>query len=128
MAPFTLLPPTVAAVPLVCDSPHSGTTYPDDYRHAVARELLRRGEDTHVEALWQAVPAVGGTLLAAHFPRTYIDANRTEDDLDAALLAAGRRERRHSANWGGSRRISTIPRTRGAPRRRTGCRSGRRCS
>lgn len=87
MTPFTLLPPTAAAVPLVCDSPHSGTFYPDDYRHAVPRELLRRGEDTHVEALWQDVPAVGGTLLHAHFPRTYIDANRNEDDLDPELLA-----------------------------------------
>lgn len=84
--PFTLLAPTAAAVPLVCDSPHSGTSYPSDYDHAVPRALLRRGEDTDVEALWQAVPAVGGTLLAAHFPRTYIDVNRTEDDLDPELL------------------------------------------
>lgn len=87
MVPFTLLPPTAAAVPLVCDSPHSGTTYPDDFGHAVPRELLRRGEDTHVEALWEAVPAVGGTLLAAHFPRTYVDVNRTAEDLDPELLA-----------------------------------------
>ena len=87
MAPFTLLAPTAPAVPLVCDSPHSGTQYPADYGHAVPRELLRRGEDTHVEALWEAVPAVGGTLLAAHFPRTYIDANRNLDDLDPELLA-----------------------------------------
>ncbi len=84
--PFTLSAPTAPAVPLVCDSPHSGTDYPADYRHAVPRELLRRGEDTHVEALWAAVPAVGGTLLAAHFPRTYIDCNRNEDDLDPELL------------------------------------------
>ena len=87
MAPFTLLAPTASAVPLVCDSPHSGTHYPADYGHAVPRELLRRGEDTHVEALWEAVPAVGGTLLAAHFPRTYIDANRNLVDLGPGLLA-----------------------------------------
>jgi N-formylglutamate deformylase len=86
MAPFTLLAPGAPAVPLVCDSPHSGTWYPDDYRHAVPREQLRRGEDTHVEALWEAVPQVGGTLLHAHFPRTYIDANRTLEDLDPELL------------------------------------------
>jgi len=85
--PFTLSAPTAPAVPLVCDSPHSGTAYPADYGHAVPRALLRRGEDTHVEALWEAVPAVGGTLLAAHFPRTYIDCNRTEDDLDPELFA-----------------------------------------
>jgi N-formylglutamate deformylase len=84
--PYTLCAPVAPAVPLVCDSPHSGTDYPEDFGHAVPRALLRRGEDTHVEALWQAVPAVGGTLLAAHFPRTYIDCNRTEDDLDPELL------------------------------------------
>lgn len=84
--PFTLSAPTAPAVALVCDSPHSGTDYPGDFGHAVPRALLRRGEDTHVEALWEAVPAVGGTLLAAHFPRTYIDTNRTEDDLDPELL------------------------------------------
>lgn len=86
-SPFSIERPAVEPIPLVCDSPHSGTWYPDDYRHAVDRELLRRGEDTHVEALWQAVPAVGGTLVHAHFPRTYIDANRNLDDLDPALLA-----------------------------------------
>lgn len=85
--PFTLVPPAAPPVPLVCDSPHSGTWYPDDYAHAVARELLRRGEDTHVEALWEAAPRVGATLLHAHFPRTYIDANRNLDDLDPDLLA-----------------------------------------
>lgn len=85
-APFSLSHPA-EPIALVCDSPHSGTSYPADFRHAVPRALLRGGEDTDVEALWQAVPAVGGTLLAAHFPRTYIDANRTLDDLDPELLA-----------------------------------------
>lgn len=83
---FTLSGPEAPALPLVCDSPHSGTHYPCDFGHAVPRALLRRGEDTHVEALWRAAPAVGATLLAAHFPRTYIDANRTLDDLDPELL------------------------------------------
>lgn len=88
MSPFTLQRPAGPAVPLVCDSPHSGTRYPDDYRPAVPLALLRGGEDTHVDTLWAAVPAVGGTLLAAQFPRTYIDPNRSEDDLDPELLDA----------------------------------------
>ncbi|MBK6008624.1 N-formylglutamate amidohydrolase [Ramlibacter ginsenosidimutans] len=87
-APFTLREPAADPVPLVCDSPHSGTWYPEDFRAAVPHALLRRGEDTHVEALWEAVPAVGGTLLHAHFPRTYIDPNRNLDDLDPELLDA----------------------------------------
>lgn len=85
---FDLHPPAAAPIALVCDSPHSGTDYPPDFGHAVPRALLRRGEDTHVEALWEAAPAVGATLLAARFPRTYIDANRTLDDLDPQLLSA----------------------------------------
>ena len=85
---FTLRTPVAPSIPLVCDSPHSGTTYPDDFGHAVPRALLRAAEDTHVEALWQAAPDVGATLLAAHFPRSYIDANRTLDDLDPELLDA----------------------------------------
>lgn len=84
---FTLHPPLAQALPLVCDSPHSGTDYPADFGHSVPLNLLRQGEDTHVDTLWAAVPHVGGTLLAAHFPRTYIDPNRTLDDLDPALLA-----------------------------------------
>lgn len=84
---FDLTPPTGPATALVCDSPHSGTDYPEDFGYAVPLALLRRGEDTHVEALWQAAPAVGATLLAARFPRTYIDANRTLEDLDPELLS-----------------------------------------
>lgn len=84
--PYTLHIPSGAGIPLVCDSPHSGTDYPADFTHSVNRALLRSGEDTHVDALWNAVPRVGGTLLAARFPRTYIDCNRTEDDLDPTLL------------------------------------------
>jgi N-formylglutamate amidohydrolase len=79
--------PVVAAVPLVCDSPHSGTVYPDDFGYAVPLALLRQGEDTHVDALWQAAPDVGATLLAAQFPRVYIDPNRTLADLDPDMLA-----------------------------------------
>ncbi|VFR51885.1 N-formylglutamate deformylase [plant metagenome] len=84
---YTLRAPEAAPIALVCDSPHSGVDYPADFGHAVDRQVLRAAEDTHVEALWQDVPAVGGTLLAAHFPRSYVDANRSEDDIDAALLA-----------------------------------------
>lgn len=79
-------PDPSARLPLVCDSPHSGTAYPGDFDTIVPMALLRQGEDTDVEALWSAVPEVGGTLIEAHFPRSYIDPNRAVDDLDPALL------------------------------------------
>lgn len=85
--PFTLRLPEGEPVPLVCDSPHSGTQYPDDFGYAVPFDLLRGGEDTDVHVLWQALPSVGATLLAAEFPRAYIDPNRDIEDIDANLLA-----------------------------------------
>jgi N-formylglutamate deformylase len=78
--------PGTNAIPLVCDSPHSGTHYPDDFNYAVDLADLRRCEDTHVEKLWAAVPSVGGTLIHATFPRSYTDANRTEFDIDVSML------------------------------------------
>jgi len=84
--PFTLYQPTADALPLVADSPHSGLKYPADFGYALPFDELRAGEDTDVDVLWQALPTVGGTLLAAEFPRSYIDPNRDPADLDAALL------------------------------------------
>jgi N-formylglutamate amidohydrolase len=79
--------PTATPVPLVLDSPHSGTAYPDDFDHAPSREVVRQAEDTHVEALYSDAPAVGATLIEAHFPRSYIDPNRHRSDIDRELLA-----------------------------------------
>lgn len=85
--PFTLRLPEGEALPLICDSPHSGTKYPDDFGYAVPFDLLRAGEDTDVHVLWDALPSVGATLLAAEFPRAYIDPNRDIEDIDAGMLA-----------------------------------------
>ncbi|HRL99157.1 MAG TPA: N-formylglutamate amidohydrolase [Acidovorax sp.] len=85
-APVEVWQPTGQPLPLVCDSPHSGTAYPDDFGHAVPLALLRRGEDTHVHRLWHTAPAHGATLIAATFPRTYIDVNRADNDLDPAQI------------------------------------------
>jgi len=75
-------------VPVVFDSPHSGTMYPADFDAIVPHQVLRRAEDTHVEALYAAAPDLGAALIAANFPRSYIDANRSLLDIDAALLDA----------------------------------------
>ncbi len=88
-AAFSLLSPTTTHdhnVPVVFDSPHSGTHYPADFGHTVDSLTLRRAEDTHVETLYAAAPELGATLLSANFPRSYIDANRSLLDIDEALL------------------------------------------
>ncbi len=85
---LTLHAPTGAEVPVIFDSPHSGTVYPEDFGFAIDYQVLRKGEDTFVHELFDAAPANGAHLLEAHFPRTYIDPNRPEDDIDEKLLNA----------------------------------------
>ncbi len=85
-ATITRHPSQGRSLPLVCDSPHSGITYPADFAYEVPFALLRQGEDTDVDELWAHVPEVGGTLISATFPRTYIDPNRAIDDIDPEML------------------------------------------
>lgn len=85
--PYAIVPPSTTPCPLVCDSPHSGTRYPDDFRAIAPMADLRQCEDTGVESLWAAVPSAGGWLLHAHFPRSYIDPNRSCNDIDPAQLS-----------------------------------------
>ena len=68
------------------DSPHSGTCYPDDFLYSCAHAVLRRAEDTHVEKLYDFAPALGAHWVEAHFPRSYLDANRNISEMDVTLL------------------------------------------
>ena len=88
MHAFELTRPAGLELPIVVDSPHSGRHYPEDFGAALPRVALRQGEDAFVELLWAGAPAVGASLLAAHFPRVYIDPNRSLEDVDQALLDA----------------------------------------
>jgi len=83
---FHLIHPSGHAVPLVLDSPHSGADYPEDFRAAVDHEALRQSEDSFVDELYSFGPSLGATLIAARFPRSYIDPNRSLLDLDASLI------------------------------------------
>ncbi|MGL6109619.1 MAG: N-formylglutamate amidohydrolase [Rubrivivax sp.] len=86
--PVSVARPAQGALPIVIDSPHSGTHYPPDFGYAAPFELLRRGEDLFVERLYENAPRHGATLIAAGFPRAYIDPNRVLADIDEALLDA----------------------------------------
>lgn len=73
-------------LPLVFDSPHSGKIYPQDFNYACPFPELEKAEDKYVEELFAAAPDHGASFLHAHFPRSYIDANRAADDIDPELL------------------------------------------
>jgi len=75
------------ARPLVVDSPHSGRAYPGDFGHAAPLALLRRAEDAFVDDLFEDAPRHGAGFLKALFPRSYIDPNRHEGEIDEAMLA-----------------------------------------
>lgn len=78
--------PIAAPLPLVLDSPHSGSQYPADFGFTCPLSNLRRAEDTYVDELYGAAPSLGATLIGALFPRSYLDPNRAPDDLDPALI------------------------------------------
>ena len=91
-APYVALHQAVRVVqgtgPLVLDSPHSGTQYPADFAYACALTALRTAEDTHVEKLYDFAPGLGASWVEAHFPRSYLDANRNTTEIDVTLLDA----------------------------------------
>jgi N-formylglutamate amidohydrolase len=79
--------PHTPAFPLVLDSPHSGHDFPHDFDAVVSEFDLRDGEDTFVDDLYLPATELGIPLLAAQFPRTYLDPNRHRGDIDLELLA-----------------------------------------
>ena len=84
--PVEIRGPETPALPLVLDSPHSGNAFPDDFGAAVSEAELREGEDCFVDELYAAGPEMGAPLLAALWPRTYLDPNRHAGDVDLNLL------------------------------------------
>lgn len=85
--PFELFEVSGEAAPLIFDSPHSGRFYPRDFRVKPPLALLRQGEDAYVDQLIADAPLKGVAVLAANYPRVYIDPNRDHDDIDESLLA-----------------------------------------
>ena len=87
--------PAAPKQPLLLDSPHSGFDFPADFNAAVSEFDLRDGEDCFVDELYRPATERGVALIAAQFPRTYIDPNRHRGDIDLALLEGGRWPHEH---------------------------------
>ncbi len=83
---LSVIAPRGALVPMVFDSPHSGLDLPADFNPAVSAERVRVAADTHVDDLFSSAPAVGAPLLKAHFPRSFLDVNRSLLDMDPQLV------------------------------------------
>jgi N-formylglutamate amidohydrolase len=87
--PFEVRSSAEQRVPFVFNSPHSGHCYPDRFMSMVRldRNAIRRSEDCFVDELFGAAVPLGAPLLAANFPRAYIDVNREPWELDPRMFA-----------------------------------------
>ncbi|MEZ5775609.1 MAG: N-formylglutamate amidohydrolase [Hyphomicrobiaceae bacterium] len=86
--PFDIHEPATIAVPLVFSSPHSGRTYPSALieQSRLSPASLRKSEDAFVDELMTPVTGLGAPLIAARFPRVYLDVNREPYELDPELF------------------------------------------
>lgn len=86
--PFAVRRPARPSNPFIFASPHSGRLYPPSFVGAsrLSPLFLRRSEDAFVDELFEAVPAFGSQLIAARFPRAYVDVNRAVTELDSEMF------------------------------------------
>lgn len=86
--PFFVVEAQQQRVPFVFNSPHSGRFYPKRFL-AMARldaQTIRRSEDCYVDELFAGATGLGAPMLAANFPRAYLDVNREPWELDPRMF------------------------------------------
>lgn len=88
VAPFEVRTSAEQRVPFVFNSPHSGRHYPERFlaMARLDRDQIRRSEDCYVDELFGGVVGLGAPMLAANFPRAYLDVNREPWELDPRMF------------------------------------------
>jgi N-formylglutamate deformylase len=86
--PFRILRPFRQTVPFVFASPHSGRCYPASFasQSRLSATALRRSEDAFVDELFCGAVALGAPMIAARFPRAFLDANRAPGEIDSTMF------------------------------------------
>jgi N-formylglutamate amidohydrolase len=86
--PFYVHMPDVLSTPYIFCSPHSGAVYPRAFLEASRLDAhnLRKSEDVLVDQLFTGAAGLGAPLIAARFPRAYLDVNREPFELDPELF------------------------------------------
>jgi N-formylglutamate amidohydrolase len=89
VAPFEIRASAEQRVPFIFSSPHSGRHYPERFlaMARLDRSAIRRSEDCYVDELFGSVVPLGAPMLAANFPRAYLDVNREPWELDPRMFA-----------------------------------------
>jgi N-formylglutamate amidohydrolase len=88
--PIMVARPEKQTAPFIFASPHSGRCYPASFARQTRLDalMLRKSEDAFVDELFAAVPDLGAPLIAARFPRAFVDANRAPGEIDPAMFDA----------------------------------------
>jgi N-formylglutamate amidohydrolase len=88
VAPFEIRAAAEQRVPFVFNSPHSGRHYPARFLAMTRLDTtaIRRSEDSFVDELFAGAVALGAPMLAANFPRAYLDVNREPWELDPRMF------------------------------------------
>jgi len=86
--PFVLSEPAAQTIPFVFNAPHAGAIYPASFLASSRLDAvaLRRSEDAYVDELFAPVTELGAPLMAARFPRAYLDLNREPYELDSRMF------------------------------------------
>jgi N-formylglutamate amidohydrolase len=86
--PFEIVEPAAWRAPIIFNSPHSGSAYPNDFLHASRIDLptLRRSEDSFMDELIADLSGSGFAVVRVHFPRSYVDVNREPYELDPRMF------------------------------------------
>ncbi len=86
--PFEIVEPAKWRAPIIFNSPHSGSTYPNAFLNASRIDLptLRRSEDSFMDELIADLSGRGFAVIRVHFPRSYVDVNREPYELDPRMF------------------------------------------
>jgi N-formylglutamate amidohydrolase len=85
---FEVVAPAAHNLPLVFNSPHSGSVYPEPFLASsrLDKAAIRRSEDFCVDELMAQAVLLGAPLLKANFPRAWLDVNREPYELDPKMF------------------------------------------
>src|SRR6201747_1566589 len=87
--PFEVVEPPAWRAPIIFNSPHSGSAYPDEFLKASRIDLvsLRRSEDSFMDELIGGLSARGFPAARVHFPRSFVDVTREPYELDPRMFS-----------------------------------------
>lgn len=87
--PFEIAEPAAWRGPIIFNSPHSGSVYPNEFLKASRIDLtaLRRSEDSFMDELIGGLSERGFPVVRVNFPRSYVDVNREPYELDPRMFS-----------------------------------------